>query len=228
MRILRGQNVISAIRNGVSNRRQNSLSKYTGSGTYSRILSSREGTKSSSISSYFSNSLTTDDKSDIKNAMYKDITYTATKGLTSSAAKLAQTGETSLFGQAEKTGNTEELVSKASDFVKNYNNMISCMSNLNLSENGSNLLYFSNCAEKEAASLKEIGITVLKGGKLTVNQNTLKKSSVEALKKAFNGTSSFGGKVLEKSTKLSNAYTSNSNTSSSLKSSLNQYYDFSV
>jgi len=229
MRILRGENVISSIRNGVSQRQRSSSAKYTGSGTYSRILSYHQRTKSSSSSNYISKGTNTGTTSNIKDAMYQSITYTAAKELNNYAEKLTGDGKNSLFYQAEKTGDTTEIVSNITDFVKNYNNMVSCMSNFNLSENSRDLLYLSSCAEKASKSLSAVGITVLKGGKLTVNPSVLKKSSIEDLKNAFNGNSSFGKKILERSAQIAKNATSNTNNTSTYQRILKKkYYDFSV
>ncbi|WP_324824357.1 hypothetical protein [Sinanaerobacter sp. ZZT-01] len=227
MRILRGESVISSIRNGVSQRQRSNSAKHTGSGTYSRILSYHQRTKGSSSSNYISKETGT--SSNIKDTMYQNITYTAAKELNTYAEKLTRDGRNSLFYQAEKTGDTTEIVSNVTDFVKNYNNMVSCMSKFNLSENSRDLLYFSSCADKASKSLNAVGITVLKGGKLTVDPSVLKNSSIEDLKNAFNGNSSFGKKILERSSQITKNTTSKANNLSTYQKILKKkYYDFSV
>lgn len=228
MRILRGGNITKAARNGATLRRYASEKGYTGSikstgnRAYSRILAHSQGRKKLS-----DNNISSNNNNDSKSSMYKDITSTAASNLKKCAQKLLVTGESSVFVQGKKTGSTKEIVKDVNNFIKNYNNMVSCMSNFNISENSSTLQFFSNCAEKESDALSAVGITVLKGGKLTVNPNILAKANIENLEKIFNGKSSFAEKILEKSAQVEEKNASTMNTAYQSKSS-KRYLDFLV
>lgn len=222
MRILRGGNVTIAARNGAS-RRQNQRNSvnHTGNRTYSRILAYRQGNKKLSAKN-----ISSDTNTDLKNEMYKDITYNAAKGVKKYAEKLTETEENSIFEQGKKSNNTKEIIKNVSDFIKNYNNMVSCMSKFNLSENSRELQFLSNCAEKEKTALSTVGITVLKGGKLTVDPRVLSKANIEDLEKIFNGNASFCGQILEKSIQIEEK--NNSNSMKNRNTISKRYFDFSI
>ncbi|MEA4986859.1 MAG: hypothetical protein VB095_02270 [Anaerovorax sp.] len=223
MRILRGGNVTLAVRNGASRRQsQRNSIDHTGNRTYSRILAYRQGNKKLSSQNISSG----DTNTDLKDAMYKDITCNAAKEVSKYAEKLTETEENSIFKQGKKSNNTKEIIKNVSDFVKNYNNMVSCMSKFNPSDNSRELQFISNCAEKETKALSKVGITVLKGGKLTVDPRVLSKADIEDLEKVFNGNSSFCGKILEKSIQIEEK--NNSNSMKNRNTISKQYFDFSI
>ncbi|MFV0515883.1 MAG: hypothetical protein ACK5MV_00595 [Aminipila sp.] len=94
-------------------------------------------------------------------------------------AKLTAVGENSLFDKAEKAGTNKQIVNEATDFIKNYNNMLSSITKLGGSENKNYANSLKEFAQSNQEAFKAIGITVLKDGSLTINKKEFEASSIE-------------------------------------------------
>lgn len=126
---------------------------------------------------------------------YSKIAQNSSQDIQETGEKLTATGDTSLFGKAEKSNSTKNVVSEATDFVNNYNNMISSITKLGGTENKKFISELKNYAESNKEALKNVGITVLTDGSLTMNKKEMNAASLENLKKVFNGKDSFADKV---------------------------------
>lgn len=128
---------------------------------------------------------------------YSKIASDSASNMQTNGEKLVAEGEESLFGNAAKSGNTKSIVSRAEDFVNDFNNMISSLKKLGGDANTEFVSQLGKYAEADSEALGKIGITVLKDGSLTMNQNILKEASLENLKAVFNGNDSFAAKVTD-------------------------------
>lgn len=126
---------------------------------------------------------------------YSKIAENSADDLQKSGEKLTATGENSLFGKAEKSKSTKDVVSTATDFVNNYNNILSSITKLGGTENKKFVSELKKYAEDNKDALKNAGITVLTDGSLTMNKKEMNAASLENLKKVFNGKDSFADKV---------------------------------
>lgn len=181
--------------------------------SYSSILSKYGSnlSKYSNITSYYE-----------KNA-YSQI-KTGAVGLRSHGEVLNETGEDSLFGKAEATGKTEDVVAEINNFVKDYNSMLSNMKKVGGSVNNIYGRQFSTQTLIHKNELSKIGITAASDGTLQVNQKTLESAGLDDMKKVFQGTSSFAGQASMKSIYVeSNAV---SNISASSYSSYGNYGNY--
>lgn len=201
--------------------------------TSSSILDSDSSSSSSSEITSLKNELKT----------YSNIATDAASNMQINGAKLVATGETSIFGNAETSGNTTTIVSKATEFVNDFNKMVSSLKKLGGEANLEFVSQLGEYAEADSEALSKIGITVLTDGSLTMNANILNEASLEDLKAVFNGEGSFADKVTQLSddiqenveTKLqenllilaqnSSTYSSDSSSSSSL---LGSYLNLSI
>lgn len=141
----------------------------------------------------------------------------AAKNLRSSAAKLLQTGEDSLFNKKEvkdKDGNvTEEydkdaIYSAVSDFVKNYNSTVETIGNSNTSSvlnSGSRMVSLTSAMAK---NLSKAGITVGVNNKLTLNEEKFKQADMSNVKTLFNGTGSYAYNISFSASSIANTASS--------------------
>ena len=207
----------------VSQLRSSSASGYKNTNT-SKTSSSGTGTSSSS-NAVLATQLKT----------YSKIAENSADDLQKSGEKLTATGENSLFGKAEKSKSTKDVVSTATDFVNNYNNILSSITKLGGTENKKFVTELKNYAEDNKDALKNAGITVLTDGSLTMNKKEMNAASLENLKKVFNGKDSFADKVTNLSSDIEenvkkklkeNLLVLGSNSSStSTRSSSGSYFD---
>lgn len=133
---------------------------------------------------------------------YSKIAKNSAEDIQKTGEKLTATGEMSLFGKAEKSKSTKDVVSEATDFVNNYNNMLSSITKLGGTENKKFISELKKYAEDNKDVLKNVGITVLTDGSLTMNKKEMSAASLENLKKAFNGKDSFADKVTNLSSSI--------------------------
>ncbi|MHC1722625.1 MAG: hypothetical protein AB9836_05400 [Aminipila sp.] len=168
----------------VSHLRSSSASKYSKTNTKAAEDSTKTGTSSSS-----NRVLTTQLKT------YSKIAQNSAEDIQKNGEKLTATGDSSLFAKAEKSKSTKDVVSEATDFVNNYNNMLSSISKLGGTENKKFISELKQYASDNKDALKNAGITVLTDGSLTMNKKEMNAASLENLKKVFNGKDSFADKV---------------------------------
>lgn len=173
----------------VSNLRASSLSRHNNVRTSKNSLITEKDSSSNRI-------LTVELKT------YSKIAQNSAQDIEKNGERLIATEENSLFDKAEKTGSTRHVVSEAKDFINNYNNMLSSITKLGGTENKKYISDLKKYAEENKDALKDVGITVLKDGSLTMNRKEMSSASLENLKKVFNGKESFAGKITQLSTDI--------------------------
>lgn len=115
--------------------------------------------------------------------------------LQKSANKLAAKGEDSLFAKAKESKDMEELCKEAQALVEEYNNT---MKILETAPGPLNDYYYQMLQEAAAGnkeSLANVGITISKDGKMTVDSDKLKTADIDALEKALGSSGDFTSKV---------------------------------
>ena len=152
----------------------------------------------------------------------------AAKNLSGYAAGLLGDGEDSLFAEAEKTGDTKELVDHISGMVDSYNKTIKQLKGSDSALNGFYLQELKNYAAENEDALKAAGITRNKDGSLSVDKDTLSAAGPDVLKAAFGGASGFtekvgyvSGRVAENASAYSNSILSGYNSAG--KEALSSY-----
>jgi len=111
------------------------------------------------------------------------------------ASKLNESGEGSLYEKAKESNSTEEIVSNVQKMVDAYNNTLDLLKN---SEGDLNRFYMEELRSyvtEHQDALKAAGVTAKSDGKLSVNEETLKKADLETLEAAFGSESGFTDKV---------------------------------
>jgi len=140
---------------------------------------------------------------------------TVSEQLLKKAERFAATGGESLFEQAKKSGNKDEIYSNLEEMVKKYNETV------NLLQDSSDLmnLYYTKTLEQSAVAdkeaLSEIGITVLEDGTWKLDSDKMKKADWETLEKTLGASSKFMYKLITLSSNVCENATANAEAVSS-------------
>ena len=104
-------------------------------------------------------------------------------------------GEDSLFGKAEKSESTEEIVTNVQGMVDAYNNTLDQLKNTEGELNKFYMDELKTYVSDHREALSAAGVTAGADGKLVIDEEKLKNADLETLKKAFGSTSGFTDKV---------------------------------
>jgi len=115
--------------------------------------------------------------------------------LQKSADHLAAKGEDSLFAKAKESKDTEELCKEAQALVEEYNNTMKLLQSAPGPLNDYYCQMLREAASGNRESLANVGITVSKDGKMTVDSDKLKVADIDALEKALGSSGDFTAKV---------------------------------
>lgn len=144
---------------------------------------------------------------------YEKMAYSQIKkgaeGVREHGENLSQTGEDSLFGKAEASGNTKDVAYEINRFVDDYNSMLTNMKKIGGSVQNIYAKQFATQALIHRDELSKIGITASQDGSLNVNQDVLKNAGIDDMKKVFQGSSSFAGQAAVKSIYVESSAVSN-------------------
>ena len=149
--------------------------------------------------------------------------------LNDAASALAATGDNSLFTKKEiksedgtsKTGyDVDKIYSAVQGFVGSYNDAVSAASgstNRSISNGASSL---ASTTGVMASRLQSFGITSDINGKLSVDEETFKKSDMDKFKTLMNGSQSYASSIAQTASRISGT---SSNKLSSLSASSSTY-----
>ena len=141
-------------------------------------------------------------------ATYMNMKENAGK-LQSAASKLLNTGDDSIYAKAEESGDTSQITSQVKDFVNQYNSTVRNLKSAGGRVDTSYYNQMTSYASMYRNALEASGVTRNSDGTLSVNENALKKASVEQLKQTWGGSSSFAAKAGQVATNVQyNAVTS--------------------
>lgn len=139
--------------------------------------------------------------------------------LVKSAGELTQTGSNSLFNAksvtktdettGEKTTTKEydlnAIASAVKTFVSDYNSAVEAGSTSTNANVARNTQYMTQLTGIYKNSLADVGITIGKDNTLSVNEDKLKSTDIDTLKKVFNGKSSFAAQTASRSSSISSS-----------------------
>ena len=205
-------------------------SKYNSNIDYSELF----GTASNSsvgTANYLS------DYASIRNGSYKKLmkAYYAKQDTEKSTTKQDTVQKSTLMGSsadslkvaADKLNDSElfdkdddTIVKAVKSFIESYNDVVSESGESNNKSVLRNAAWLTGMTGKNAKLLSKAGITIAKGNKLELDEDTLKKADKSTLKSIFNGYNSFAGNVSRKASAISNA----SNGAGSSYTSKGTYY----
>ncbi|MCQ2524998.1 MAG: hypothetical protein MJ123_11730 [Lachnospiraceae bacterium] len=133
-----------------------------------------------------------------------------------------------LWKQTNGEYDMEKITGAVKSFVNEYNDVINQSSKVNSKEISQTMRYMSSMTNTMSKALSKIGVAVGVDGKLSINEDTLKKANVTSIKSMFAGAGSYGAQIEAKASEVSRATIMNSSMYSSnatLSSTLNGMYD---
>lgn len=122
----------------------------------------------------------------------------AAQSMRNTLEKLMAGGEESLFAAAETSGDNTAVIEAVTQFVEQYNSMMTQLSAADDSTNRMMITKFKNTASIQEDALNKIGISINKDGTLAMNSKTLEKADLADLKSVFGEGASFAEKALER------------------------------
>lgn len=135
-----------------------------------------------------------------------------------------------LWKQTDGKYDMDKIANAVKSFAKNYNEVIDQSSKVNSKDVSTDTKYMSSLTSTMSKSLSKIGVTVGVDGKLSVNEDTLKKANASSVKTLFTGTVSYGSQIADKASSIakdtimnSSIYGSNGTASSALSSMFNDW-----
>ena len=139
--------------------------------------------------------------------------------LAQSVAALTAEGENSVFGKAEKTGDTGAVGKSVERLADSYNEMVRMLEKQSDPMNQYYGYMMREAAAENSQALKELGITIGKDGTLSVDKGALGEADVKELKEIFGSGSGFQSKLSFLASRVSG------NAQANLQSASGRYND---
>lgn len=206
-----------------------------GSFNFSDYSSIKSGSYKKLLKSYYAEQkkdVTTDKKTTTKNKteFAKDTTgLTQMKkeadGLKSAAEAL---GKEDLWKQTDGEYNVDKIVSTVKSFANEYNDVIGQSAKVSSKDVAQSTQYMNSMTNTMSKALSKVGITVGVDGKLSVNEDTLKKADMNSVKNLFSGAASYGSQIEDRASEISRKTIMNSSiygSNGALSSSLNGMFN---
>lgn len=116
-----------------------------------------------------------------------------------------------------------KITSAIKSFANEYNDVIAQSSKVTSKDVSQSVYYMTSMTGTMSKALSKIGVNVDAGGKLSVDEDVLKKANVSSVKALFGGSGSYGAQIADKASDVSRAaimsssvYSSNGSLSSPL------------
>lgn len=104
--------------------------------------------------------------------------------------------------ESTDSSNRENIFNNVKAFVETYNNLITSSDACDSDKLDRTLKKLKNYVKDKKSDLEEIGITYTSSGKLTLDENDLKSSSLKKVKRLFSDDNDFTSTVADFSKKL--------------------------
>lgn len=139
-------------------------------------------------------------------------------------------GKEELWEQSDGKYDMDKIVNAVKTFANEYNDTLTQAAKVNSKDVAQDVRYMSSMTNTMSKALSKIGVTVGTDGKLSVNEDELKKANVNSIKSLFTGPVSYGSQTADKANAISkdavmnsSIYGSNGAVSSSLSSIFNKW-----
>lgn len=156
----------------------------------------------------------TTDKTTTKKSNYiptTDQTLTKVKKESDELKTAAQKlGKDDLWKQQNGAYDTDKIVSAVKSFASEYNDVVAqsaASTNKSVSQQTS---YMTSLTKTMSNNLKKAGITVGVDGKMSVDEEALKKADMDSIKSLFSGKYSYASQVADKASAITSAAARNS------------------
>lgn len=135
-----------------------------------------------------------------------------------------------LWKQTDGKYDMDKIVSAVKTFANEYNDTLNQASKVNSKDIAQDVRYMNSMTNTMSKALSKIGVTVGTDGKLSVNEDELKKANVTSIKSLFAGSVSYGSQISDRASEIardtvmnSSVYGSNGALSSSLSNMFNKW-----
>lgn len=139
-------------------------------------------------------------------------------------------GKDDLWKKTDGKIDTDKMVSAVKSFADNYNKVIDQASKVSSKEVSQDVKFMTSMTDTFSKVLAKTGINVGTDGKLSVDEEALKKADTATVKSLFNGNGTYGSQIADKANSIyrdadmsSTIYGSNATTTSALSSVYNQF-----
>ena len=145
-----------------------------------------------------------------------DVDTTGLSKMKKDADSLKSAAETlndnNLWKKTDGKADMEKIASAVSDFAKEYNDTINQVSKVSSKEVAQSAKYMTSMTGTMSNALSKIGISVGNDGKLSVDEDALKKSDVNKIQALFSGNNSYGMQIAKDANEISKATVMNTGT----------------
>ena len=135
-----------------------------------------------------------------------------------------------LWKQTDGKYDIDKITSAVKTFVNEYNDTLTQASKVNSKEIAQDVRYMNSMTNTMSKALSKIGVTVGTDGKLSVNEDELKKANVTSIKSLFTGAVSYGSQTADRASEISrdavmnsSIYGINGTSSSSMSNMFNKW-----
>lgn len=164
----------------------------------SSYLSSGRALSKASSKAEYTNSVLQDQFGGSKGGSTKNLAF----GVREDAMVLADDGRNSIMSKAVESGDTKEVRQAVTDFVDGYNSLISRLTKNGGAMDAGRLKELNQIIASASDSLKTVGITLDKSGKLDLDKSVLGTAKAEDLQKCFQGEDGLAAKVATKTVSI--------------------------
>ena len=135
-----------------------------------------------------------------------------------------------LWKQTDGKTDMTKVAGAVKDFANNYNKVVDQASKVSSKEISQDMKFMTGMTDTFTKVLGKIGITVGDDGKMSVDEEALKKADVATVKSLFNGNATYGSQIADKANTISrdtemstSLYGNDATVSSALSSVYNQF-----
>jgi flagellar capping protein FliD len=121
--------------------------------------------------------------------------------------KKTKTEKDETTGEEKETSDYDwDAITKAvKSFIEDYNDTVEEAGESNTKGVLRNAAWMTSITSKNSNLLSKVGITIGKGNKLELDEDTLKESDISTLKTLFTGYNSYASQIQQKASSISNA-----------------------
>lgn len=133
-----------------------------------------------------------------------------------------------LWKQTDGKYDMDKIAGAVKNFVKEYNDVIGQSTKVSSKDVAQSTQYMSNMTNTMSKMLSKVGVTVGTDGKLSLDEDTLKKADIDSIKNLFSGSASYGSQIADKASEISRKTIMNASiygSSGALSSSLSNMFN---
>jgi len=108
-------------------------------------------------------------------------------------------------GNIVREYDADKIYKAVKNFTDNYNSLLDSTKDSTVSSITSTVTAMKNSTKANESALSDMGISIGKDGKLSIDEDTFKKSNMENVKSLFNGANSYAAQTAARATSINTA-----------------------